>query len=127
VHNAVIIIGFSNLVISVVEFLRPDLWEGLWKSWAQHRLFRLHGIVLLVVAGLLAAALPVPRLQLFLWITIVLLTLIGGTITFTPDTLARPIAELYLNQSEEELHRLTYIDGAFRVMVGLCLIFSVVS
>ncbi len=126
-HNAVIIIGFSNLIISVVEFFRPDLWAQLWKSWSRHRLFRLHGLILLSVAGILASALPVPRLEWFLWVTIVLLTAIGGTIAFSPERLARPIAEMYGNQSEEEIYRLTYMDAAFRVMVGLCLIFSVIS
>lgn len=76
---------------------------------------------------MLASALPVPRLEWFLWVTIVLLTVIGGTIAFSPERLARPIAEMYVNQPEEEIYRLTYMDAAFRVMVGLCLIFSVVS
>jgi len=127
VHNTVLVIGFFNLIVSVVEFLRPDLWEGLWNAWIRHRLFRIHGVLLLSIAVLLAAALPVPRLEWFLWVTIVFLTVTGGTIMIHPEKLAHPIAELYLSQSGEDLHRLTYMDGALRVVIGLCLIFSVIT
>jgi len=124
-QQIVLITGFVNLMLCVVELGRPDLWERFWKHWIRHPWFRLHGLLLLALAAVFALALPVDRLEFFLWISIVLLVSVGGVILTRPASFLEPMLDYYLNPPQEAPHRLTYLDALFRAAVGLALIFSV--
>ncbi len=114
-------------MFSVVEFFRPDLWESFWRAWSCHRLFRFHGALLIIIAAVLVAAMPVPRMQWFIWIAIFFLSLVGVAILTNPERTAKSIIEFYLSRSENEIHQFTYMDAGLRVTISLCLIFSVIE
>jgi|GEM_PF-3530744 hypothetical protein len=125
IHDAVVVIGFMNLMLSVVEFMRPDIWAGFWMRWAASRFFRFHGMVLVAIAAVLFAAQPVPNLEFGVWFILLVMTVTGGAILLKPARLSMAITEAYKNRGDDEIRRFTYSDAMFRVLVGLCLIFSV--
>jgi len=124
-HSAVIVIGFLNLMFAVVEFMRPDWWENIWRAWISNRLFRLHGLGLILTAAIFVGALPTPNLQWFIWLAIFVLAVMGATILADPGRFAGPILAFYLDRPPAEAHRFTYMDAAFRVIIGLCMIISI--
>lgn len=125
IHDAVVVIGFINLMLSVVEFMRPDIWAAFWMRWAASRFFRFHGMVLVAIAAVLFAAQPVPNLEFGVWFILLVMTVTGGAIILKPARLAEAITEAYKGRSDDEIRRFTYSDAMFRVIVGLCLILSV--
>ena len=52
---------------------------------------------------------------------------VGGTILTHPRQIAMPITQMYASQPAEAIRRVTYMDAAFRVLVGFCLIMSVLE
>jgi len=119
------VVGFLNLMLAVIELGRPDLWSRLSGRWVRHRLFRLHGALLVALALLFGAALPVPRFGPFVGISALFLLGMGGAILANPEAVRRPLLSTYLERPEPEIRRLTYADGVMRLLIGLFLVFAV--
>jgi uncharacterized membrane protein len=122
----VFLMGFIMLGFGITEIIVPVRTFALWKRWTAHRLFYLHGLLLIAV-GFPLTLYENPD-HPFLANTIFVIGLIavfsGPILLLYPEK----IGNLFQHISEEietrSVKRIIYADAILRILIGSIFIYS---
>jgi hypothetical protein len=120
------ILGALLFLLAMLEFFFPLVIFRIWQKWLNHKLFPLHGVILM--AGGLPATLfrdtIAGKLMLIVGIVIVFS---GPFVLFFADRVRHYFYESIKELNNEELKHLVYVDAVMRGLVGLLFFFTMLS
>lgn len=122
----VFLMGFIMLGFGITEIIIPFRTFALWKRWTAHRLFYLHGLLLIAVGFPLTLYENPdhPFLANAIFITGLIAVFSGPLLLIYPEK----IRNLFQNMSEEiemrSVRRIIYVDAILRIVIGSIFIYS---
>jgi hypothetical protein len=122
----VFILGIVLTGMGIIELLIPMRIFNLWEKWISHKLFFLHGLLLILLGFPLT--LYKNLLNLFIAKSIfgigVIAVLIGPFILFYPEKIREIFLKISGEVENKAAKRIIYLDAIIRISVGLLFIYS---
>jgi uncharacterized protein YjeT (DUF2065 family) len=118
----ILITGIIITIMGIMEILKPVLAFSLWKRWARHRLFFLHGILLMV--GGFPLTIYSGKFSGVIFGIGIMLVLTGPFVLLYPGKFARTFQTASEEMDREGEKKIIYIEAVFRILVGMLFIGS---
>jgi hypothetical protein len=126
INQYVFILGIVLTGMGIIELLIPMRIFNLWEKWISHKLFFLHGLLLILLGFPLT--LYKNLLNLFIAKSIfgigVIAVLIGPFILFYPEKIREIFLKISGEVENKAAKRIIYLDAIIRISVGLLFIYS---
>jgi len=116
--------GIIVTLMGIMEILKPVSAFSLWKRWAEHRLFFLHGILLM--AGGFPLTIYSGRFSGIIFAIGVILVMTGPFVLLYPGKFARTFQTASEEMDQEGQKKIIYIEAVFRIAAGMLFIGSYV-
>jgi hypothetical protein len=126
INQYVFILGIVLTGMGIVELLIPMRIFNLWEKWVSHKLFFLHGLLLILLGFPLT--LYKNLLNLFFAKSIfgigVIVVLMGPFILFYPEKIRGIFLKISGEVENKAAKRVIYLDAIIRIPVGLLFVYS---
>ena len=126
INQYVFILGIVLTVMGIIELLIPIRIFNLWEKWVSHKLFFLHGLLLILLGFPLT--LYKNLLNLFIAKSIfgigVIAVLMGPFILFYPEKIRGIFLKISGEVEKKAARRIIYLDAIIRISVGLLFVYS---
>ncbi len=116
----VLLLGGFLLIIGFLEFLFPNRAFRSWESWVSHRMFYLHGI-LLIAAGFPLTVYRGAFSSIIFFIGL-FMVLSGPFILFYPEKIKGSFRSLQDELVEKGIKKIMFFDAAMRLAAGSLMI-----
>ena len=126
INQYVFILGIVLTGMGIIELLIPIRIFNLWEKWVSHKLFFLHGLLLILLGFPLT--LYKNLLNLFIAKSIfgigVIAVLMGPFILFYPEKIRGIFLKISGEVEKKAARRIIYLDAIIRISVGLLFVYS---
>ncbi len=119
----ILVLGILLITMGTAEFVMPLKVFELWRSWINHRLFYLHG-VLLIITGLPLTCADTVYFKTPVFITGIFVVFTGPFILIHADKIKKLFTQAIEETSPSSIKKLIYTDAVIRLSVGFILVYG---
>lgn len=112
----VLILGIILAIIGGMEIIAPQKAFTIWRRWVSHRLFFLHGS-LLIIAGFPLTIYNGP-LATVIFIIGLFAVLTGPFVLIYPDTIRQMFRAMAEEIKDGDIKKIIFTEGALRIAAG---------
>lgn len=117
-----IVIGVSQIIISLIEFVSPPRSFVMWKNWVLNRFFPVHGLALIFIG--LPLTVYNGYLSTIIFYIGLLIVFTGPFILIYPEKIRKVFSNTDNVFSEKEVKTMIYLDAVFRFCTGVIFLVS---
>jgi hypothetical protein len=121
----VAVLGAGMLCLGFFELIFPAAFFRLWEAWSRHRMFFLHGIILVI--GGFPLTIYQGAFSTFIFIIGVFFVISGPFILIYPEKFGRTFEAASREMKGEVRIRLIYLEALFRIATGSIFVASFFS
>ena len=122
----IVCLGAGLILFSTAEFMMPEKVFSLWKKWISHRLFFLHGFI--IMAGGLPLTFFRDTLSGKIMMGIgIIVVFTGPFLVLFPEKMREAFAMAEAEMGDDDKSGIIYFDALVRSCAGIFFIFTILS